>query len=493
MDDGDIVVTGNFPAAITSRYATLELVTAPCDPSRLGFQILEDGRMKFVRSLKIDGSAFVAPDATSRSWPRLVLPEFAAEERSNSDDRSLSGDIESCISEYVELQPAAVPIITSILLASWFPEAFEMAPLLWLVGPLGSAKTKLLRLLSCFTRRSLVVGDVSAGSLYQMTDTFAPTLIIDELEDDGCGRTDQIYKFLRLGTSPGAQTLRNGRKFSVFGFKLIASRQPSHDQALMSRAVVIPMLPTAKDLKPLPDTELDEIARRFQPRLLRYRLSNRENVSKFCLPEELVKDLTPRARQMARTLSAPLEQDPERTRAVLDRLAAQDQAAKVDRSLEPEWLVAESLFRLSHRIGRNGSRWSEITVGGVANDINYWLKWRGETLRLSPKKVGVVMASLGIQTERLGNLGRGLRASTALFRKFHEVARSLGIDRRTTSSPTGLEHRIAGPTCDLCQEFGLTGGLVGDDSENTPGTGLRRISGSAGPVSLTRGARRFHW
>jgi hypothetical protein len=345
----------------------------------------------------------------------------------------------------------------------------------------------MLRLISCFVRRSLLVGDIRLGSLYQFTDTFAPTLLIDELDDNPNQRTREIYKFLRAGTSPGAWTVRNGQTFSICGCKVVASRQPPQDQALMSRTVSVSMLPSTADSKPLPDSELEEIARKFQPRLLQYRLSRRDVIAQFRISNDLVAHLTPRTRQIARTLCAPLAQDPERTLGIIDALAVQDQSSRVERALELEWLVTESLFTLSHV----SPLWSEITVGGISIDINNWLASRGEVLRVPSRKVGDVLRSLGVPTERLGNLGRGLHASTALFRRIHEVAKNLEIDRRTITSLTGLEYGNAGPSCDLCQELRLMGGLAGHDREDYPGIVAGRTCASgAGSVLLTPGAKR---
>ena len=69
------------------------------------------------------------------------------------------------------------------------------------------------------------------------------------------------------------------------------------------------------------------------------------------------------------------------------------------------------------------------------------------------------MKGLGIKSEDLGRLGRGLRFHSPLRRKIHQIAARLRIDRRNITSLAALEHGNGGACCSLCDEFGTTGGL----------------------------------
>jgi hypothetical protein len=158
-------------------------------------------------------------------------------------------------------------------------------------------------------------------------------------------------------------------------------------------------------------------------------------------------------------LCAPLQDDADRTTRLLDLLAEQDEELSVERLLEPEWLVAELLFRLCHEQRRDGGHWSEILIGGVAEDINRGLKDHGEDIRLSPRKVGAVMKSLGVQSERLGSLGRGLRSTPSLARTAHEIAQRLGINRAMIAGIVGMNYGYVGSPCALCDEFDLLAGF----------------------------------
>jgi hypothetical protein len=115
-------------------------------------------------------------------------------------------------------------------------------------------------------------------------------------------------------------------------------------------------------------------------------------------------------------------------------------------------------MRLSHEKPRGGYV-SEILVGTVAAEINYFLKFRGEDTVLKARKIGQVLKSLGLRTERLGNLGRGMQLNSRLRREIHELARRFEIDRLALCSPDAPKLGYGGAPCALCEEFGLEAGL----------------------------------
>jgi len=189
------------------------------------------------------------------------------------------------------------------------------------------------------------------------------------------------------------------------------------------------------------------------------RLNNYAAVKNHCVSPMDLKGLSPRAKQIARALTAPLLGEAESTSRLLRILGEHDDEARIERSLEPEWLVAEALFSVCHEGMEKGYLVSEIFVGGVAVEINRRLQTRSEEIRLKAKKVGLVLKSLGLRTILLGRMGRGLELTSVMKRKIHELAARLGIDRRAISSLMGLESGYGSAPCALCEEFGLTGGL----------------------------------
>ena len=276
-DSHQIVVTGAFPQGHLEAGVLVEIIRDPENPSRLAFLHWKNGRATVLHEIRHDGRIFLPPDPTSSSFPDLSLPSGLVP---CGEPAELLAEITSTIPSFVKLLPDQLRIIEALVLASWFPDCFEAAPYLWVVGPLGSAKTKLLKLLKCMCRRGLIAGDLRSGSIYQLMDTWNPTLLIDELELGNSGASGELLRILRTGSVPGVPTVRNGVRFSTYGLKVISSRQPIGDAALASRGFVISMLPTETETLPLDHAAMQELEKKFQPRLCMMRLNNYAAVKK---------------------------------------------------------------------------------------------------------------------------------------------------------------------------------------------------------------------
>jgi len=319
-----------------------------------------------------------------------------------------------------------------------------------------------------------------------LTDRFNPTLLIDELDLDNSSRSADVLRLLRSGSAAGVPAGRNGKLFATYGMKIIASREVPRDAPLLSRCVVVSMLPSGNETQPFDDVAIRQIAERFQPELLMFRFTNYSTVKSFRLPSGTLQDFTPRMKQVALALVAPIQDDTESASVVLSALRERDRDSEIERALEPEWLAATILFELIHE-----GPLHSILVGGIASSINEKLKFRGEGFRISARKVGAVLKSLGLRTESLGCLGRGLLFTPAINKQIHTVARRLGVSRRTIATPQGLEAGYGGRRCLPCEEFGLTDGLrFNDRNARIPNpTSQNRPSLVPSPRSDTGGQR----
>jgi hypothetical protein len=452
------VVKGVFPSHLLPGAPLIETVVDPNDPTRLVFLRWQNGAANMVPSIEHAGTVYLPPDPIEALHSQIILPDGV---RPCREPGSLIANIVDTLGKFIEADRELMVLMASVVLCSWFPDCFEAVPYVWIVGPLGSAKTKFLRLLSCMCRRALLVGDVRPGSLYALTDRFNPTLLIDELDLDGSSRSADTLRLLRTGTVKGAPAVRNGQLFSTYGLKIIASREVPRDTALLSRCVIVPMLPSGNETLPVDDIAMRQIAQQFQSEMLMFRFANYSSVKSFRAPSSALEDFTPRMKQVALALVAPILGHTESESIVLSALRESDRAAKIERALEPEWLAEETLFGLIHE-----GPIHSVLVGGIAASINEKLKFRGEDFRISARRIGSFLKSLGLRTESLGSLGRGLLFTPAMNKKIHAVARHLGISRRTIATSQGLEAGYGGRRCLLCEEFGLTDGLRFKDPNN---------------------------
>jgi hypothetical protein len=137
--------------------------------------------------------------------------------------------------------------------------------------------------------------------------------------------------------------------------------------------VVVSMLPSENETLPVNDIAIRQIARRFQSEMLMFRFANYSSVKSFRVPSSALEDFTPRMKQVALALVAPILGHTESESIVLSALRERDRAAKIERALEPEWLAEETLFGLIHERPIHS-----ILVGGMlARSTRNSNPWRG--------------------------------------------------------------------------------------------------------------------
>jgi hypothetical protein len=283
------------------------------------------------------------------------------------------------------------------------------------------------------------------GSIYKLVDNWQPTLLIDEFELGRSVASSELLRMLRTGSAPAVPIFRNGQQFSTYGLKVIASRQPCNDAALLSRGLAISMLPAEEDTPPLDEAVMRALEKEWQPKLCMFRLQNFEIVKRHYDDPRRLKGLTGRMRQIGLALTAPFGEHHQCLSTLHGILVEHDVEDRIERSLEPEWLVVEVLLEQYHE----GSE-KQILVSEVADHLNEKLKKQNEQVRLSAKKVGLILRSLGIHTCRLGSAGRGLIFSNSLPREIHEIASQLGLLQCNFGH---LKESPREPTCHFCEDY----------------------------------------
>jgi hypothetical protein len=170
---------------------------------------------------------------------------------------------------------------------------------------------------------------------------------------------------------------------------IVCTREPVAVSALGVRLV-----PDKADYRRIGKREAQDLAEKFQPRLMRYRLTQHRLVadSHFDHPE-----FAHDTRLLARILGASVAGSPELQGRIVDALSQIDEQCKVEQSQGIGAVILEALLALCHE---NKPRALVLEVTTLANGI---LLGRHENLELTPKLVGGIMRKkLGLWTERRG-------------------------------------------------------------------------------------------
>lgn len=421
----------------------LDLVRSQ-SPDGLAFLVWNDGEFT-VENRVTDQDRVYAPPKLPRGLAAAVrLPSGLGP---YLPARQLMAEIAAHAQVYLGLPEDEGFLIAAFALSTFFPDVLPLAVYLIICGPPGGKKTTLLRFLHCVTRRALHAGEATRASLYKVSDQIAPTWLLDEADEDRTKTSRELMRVLRNGNRPGADTLVNGQLYRTYGPKVICGRRGPEDTALTSRAIRITVTPGSEAL-PLLDLDAERrIAEDMQPKLERFRLERYRDVRMPELPG--ASSFTPRMREIARVLAAPFLGDANLTDRLLRCLKPQDEAARIDRYGEPEWVVAAALFRVSHESG------NRMFIGNLGLNVNCMLRETGETYHLSDKAVGkIARESLGVTTKRIG-LGYYLELTLFVRRQIHQLARNMGLTKADILNSHAAGAGYGGHPCALCTEFGL--------------------------------------
>jgi energy-coupling factor transporter ATP-binding protein EcfA2 len=378
--------------------------------------------------------------------PTEILPGGTVAQRLN--------ELEVILDRHLHLGDQDYRLVATFALSTWFPEYVDVFPYLFITGPSGSGKSTLLRILRCFCRRGILLGDVSVPALYRIADLLAPTFLLDECIFDRSQAGRALRRLLRMGNAAGGYVARGSDLFESSCPKILCLNEPIDDVALSTRGVHISMLPSNRRLDPVDKRTLERISAEQQSRLLGFRLENLDRVSALApASAQRVGSLSPKLRDVTRALAVPLLGDERLESELLEALEEKNQEALVDRGQEDGCYVTKALFLKCHP-PENGV----LMVGEIAEFTNRFRVMDGLD-DLSPRKVGAVLKVLGLKTVQLGSWGRGIELTPAFRRRVHMLARQFGITRRDITNWMAVKEGYAGHACATCDELGLMGGL----------------------------------
>jgi hypothetical protein len=393
----------------------IDLITSK--PPETGFQLISwDGsRMAVgpsVRIVSYSGSFYYEKlygvpqlDATL-----LQAMRFPAEAMEYSSEFDLFAGINNNIQTYSSLSEELSRLLAYCVFASWFPDYAPKPLCISILGPESRQGRQLFRLLSCFFRRPLLMSDVNLGALCSLPTGLAPTLFLEQPE-----LTRQAEKVLYVPSARDTFIPWKGRLVNLSWTKVIRTEEPLNSAALGAMVIEIPVDPGNTAIPLLEFWTQEKITKEFQAKLLMYRLKNRLH-----MPRRVVNfpALLPQVQEIADVLCdcAP-EVAFDFQMEVTSLLEAQNQQAQAEVGMNLNAILFDVLLSFCHQQDRTA-----IRVAEVADGVNKALEQLDETIELSPKAVGGRLRALGLYTQRIDALSRGLLLTHAMRNLIHKLA-----------------------------------------------------------------------
>ena len=309
----------------------------------------------------------------------------------------IAGLFEHCLTRPESALAAAWCITT------WLAEFWSSPPPLVITGCDMNQAVDFFRLLQAICRHAFVLTDISRASIRNLPMDLRPTLLVNQPDI-----SRKIRNFWKTSNYRGIFVPGNGGALlDVACSKALYLSVEGPPDTWCDGSLHVALPPALRESPLLSAHQLDEIANRFQPRLLRFRLQHFRDAGK------------PRPGPSPLNLPACIEENSDFVQAVKPLLQRQQQDALARQGPDVRVAIIEVLWPLCHEI-------SEIGVGQLTGLTNALLRDRGEILEFSAEEIGWRLRSLGIYRYRNAT-GMSLRFSREHTVLIHQAARQFGL------------------------------------------------------------------
>ena len=291
--------------------------------------------------------------------------------------------------------------------SSWLPELYSCPPVLYITGSERLA-VLLLRLLRALCRHPLMLAEFNRRLPFFLTPTF---LIFDP------GLSPKRQASWRACNYRGFFVPLNGNTLgNLASSKAVFAENEDSRDAWGPEALRLNLLPTTESVPDLTAYEEQQLAARFQPQLLMYRLRNLPLIQQSASATGPL----PANSELARNLLIGVHDAPIIVKAAMPLLLSHEEELSERRSLDPNAVIVECLWVPAHQL-------RQIPSAELLKRVNALLHSRGESSQYNEKELGWKLKGLGIPRRRNGE-GMVVPFSRELRRHIHVLARRFGLN-----------------------------------------------------------------
>lgn len=295
----------------------------------------------------------------------------------------LVNDLARALARYTGLAEAHTTLMTRFVLASWFVQSLPTAPWLRLGGHDEAEGTRLFHLLRSFCRRGLLVLNPRALDLYALPPGLSFLIIQSK-------NSNELDRILAATRRPGISVLYRRKTVELCAAcaTFCEDPWPIHDGS--RRAIEIPTTVDCSGLPRLTTDGAQKLAAEFQPRLLRYFLSNAKSVRST---EVDVAGLPVPLCELGLSLAMCTPNSRSLQRETIGALKTANDLDLFTNYTDTDCIIIEAMLALCH------DKRKEVYVGEVAHTAETILAGRGDPTKLEPRLVGSRLRQLGVKSE----------------------------------------------------------------------------------------------
>jgi len=320
--------------------------------------------------------------------------------------REMFDSIRALVQHHGMLSDRQSRLVTYWSMACWFTDFLPFIPTLVITGP-AFAADPLLRVLQYVCRRPVLLAGISPATLQAITaNQVMPTLLI---------RAPQLSRamaaLLDASNQPGYFVSSGKDIWQFYGAKCIYLGEDGNQQMMGPRSIHVHTSRNAWEVgRSLPT---NEVVQDLQNQMLFYRLIAHDRVASSNFR---VTGFLPELCAMAEVLGAPILDDPELQKGIVELLKELNEQARVDRSSGLSAMVLRAVLWHCHQPDQQ-----RVFVREIAATANQIYRDEGESLKISNETVGHMLKNLGLYTRRLGSAGRGLILDKATRSRAHKL------------------------------------------------------------------------
>jgi hypothetical protein len=297
--------------------------------------------------------------------------------------------------------------LTYWALSTWFAELYPLAPCLVITGSRPEASL-VLQLLTCVTRHSLPLADISFAGFRSLPMHVQPTLLIGRLSPG-------MWKVVSTSNYPRAYLpTREGLADLYCAKAVYAGIRPVVDAP--DGTFRIHLAPFHGKLPVISELAQRQLAADFQPLLVDYRIRHIRQVrdSEFDVPT-----LGSELRMLARVLGSAIVDAPELRADLVNLLQQYQEEIAAGNAFNEESSAVEALLSHSH----SNEPDQLVYVGQLADTSNRLLKDRGSREKVEPKALGwTIRSSLGLSPKRNAKCF-AIKLTEDVRHRIHQLAR----------------------------------------------------------------------